>query len=381
MLLAADREEASGRLSTLDPEHVLTAAAPPGDRPVAFLLSGQGSQYPNMGRGLYDAEPSFRDDVDLCCQLLQPHLGLDLRELLFVEEEAMGTAGERLQQTALAQPALFVIAYATARLWMSWGVRPAALLGHSLGEYVAACLSGVISLEDALAVVALRGRLMQRMPPGAMLAVPLREEEVLPLLGERLALAAVNGPSACVISGPADAVEALREQLENTDGLTCRRLHTSHAFHSSMMDPILPPLRERLRKARLSAPRIPYLSNVTGTWILPEEATDPEYWVRQLRQAVRFADGAAALLEEPRRILVEVGPGDALATMARRHPVRGPEHTVISSLRHPKEAEPDQRFLLNALGRLWLAGGTVSWEGFYARERRQRTPLPTYPFE
>jgi amino acid adenylation domain-containing protein len=386
MLLAADREEAAGRLSTLDPEHVLTAAAPPGDRPVAFLLSGQGSQYPNMGRGLYDAEPSFRDDVDLCCRLLQPHLGLDLREVLFVqaefvEAEAAGKAGERLQQTALAQPALFVISYATARLWMSWGVRPAALLGHSLGEYVAACLAGVISLEDALAVVALRGSLMQRMPPGAMLAVPLREEEVLPLLGERLALAAVNGPAACVVSGPADAVEALRERLENTDGLTCRRLHTSHAFHSSMMDPILAPLRERLRKARLSAPRIPYLSNVTGTWIRPEEATDPEYWVRQLRQAVRFADGVAALLEEPRRILVEVGPGDALATMSRRHPARGPEHTVIASLRHPKEAEPDLRFLLNALGRLWLAGGTVSWEGFYVRERRQRTPLPTYPFE
>ncbi len=379
MLLAADREEAVGKLSTLDPEHVLTAAAPPGDRPVAFLLSGQGSQYPNMGRGLYDAEPSFRDDVDLCCRLLQPHLGLDLREILFVEGETTAAA-ERLQQTALAQPALFVIAYATARLWMSWGVRPAALLGHSLGEYVAACLAGVISLEDALAVVALRGRLMQRMPPGAMLAVPLREEEVLPLLGERLALAAVNGPSACVVSGPADAVEALRERLES-DGLTCRRLHTSHAFHSSMMDPILAPLRERLRKARLSAPRIPYLSNVTGTWIRPEEATDPEYWVRQLRQAVRFADGVAILLEEPRRILVEVGPGDALATMARRHPARGAEHTVIASLRHPKEAEPDQRFLLNALGRLWLAGGTVSWEGFYVRERRQRVPLPTYPFE
>ncbi|RPH55939.1 polyketide synthase, partial [bacterium] len=374
MLLAASREEAVDRLATLDPEHVLTDLAPPGDRPVAFLLSGQGTQYPNMGRGLYDAEPSFRDDLDLCCRLLLPHLGLDLREVLFVEPDREEEAAERLQQTALAQPALFVIAYATARQWMAWGVRPSALLGHSLGEYVAACLAGVISLEDALALVALRGSLMQRMPPGAMLVVPLREGEVQPLLGETLSLAAVNGPTACVVSGPAEAVEALREQLEE-QGLTCRRLHTSHAFHSAMMDPVLAPFRERLRKVRLAPPRIPYLSNVTGTWLRPEEATDPEYWVRQIRRAVRFADGVAALFAEPRRILLEVGPGDALATLARRHPARGPEHAVLSSLRHPKDPEPDQRFLLNALGRLWMAGGTVSWERFYAGERRRRTPL------
>ncbi len=377
VLLAANRAEAATRLSTLDPEHVLTLTAPPGDRPVAFLLSGQGSQYPGMGHGLYQAEPSFRDDVDTCCRLLLPHLGLDLKDVLFATDDG---ADERLRQTALAQPALFVLDWATARLWMRWGVRPGALLGHSLGEWVAACLAGVLGLEDALALVALRGALMQRMPPGAMLSVPLPEAEVLPRLGAHLSLAAVNGPAACVVSGPEEAVEALRATLE-AEERTCRRLQTSHAFHSAMMDPVLQPLADRLRKVRLAPPRIPYLSNLTGTWIRAEEATDPQYWVRQLRNAVRFADGVAALLEEPRRILIETGPSDALSTLARRHGARTVEHTVLASLRHPKEPENDQKFLLAALGRFWLAGGTVSWEGLAAGERRRRVPLPTYPFE
>ena len=331
-----------------------------------------------MGRGLYDSEPSFRADVDLCCRLLLPHLGLDLREMLFREEDE--AASERLQGTQLAQAALFVVSWATARLWMSWGVRPEAMLGHSIGEYVAACLAGVFSLEDALAVVAVRGRLMSQMPPGAMLGVPLPETEVLPLLGEELSLAAVNRPAVSVVSGPVEAVEELSARLA-LQGLTCRRLHTSHAFHSRMMEPVLQPFVEQVKRVRLEPPRLPFLSNVTGTWIRPEEATDPAYWARQLRQGVRFADGVALLLAEPHRILLEVGPGNTLSTLARQHPAAGPGHAMIASLRHPKQAEPDTAVLLQAVARFWLAGGEIDWTGFWAGERRRRLALPTYPFE
>jgi amino acid adenylation domain-containing protein len=377
-LLASDLADAAIALETLDPERLLNHAPEAGDRPVAFLFPGQGAQYLGMGRGLYDSEPTFRADVDLCCRLLLPHLGLDLREMLFREEDE--AASERLQGTQLAQAALFVVSWATARLWMSWGVRPEAMLGHSIGEYVAACLAGVFSLEDALAVVAVRGRLMSQMPPGAMLGVPLPEAEVLPLLGEELSLAAVNRPAVSVVSGPVEAVEELSARLA-LQGLTCRRLHTSHAFHSRMMEPVLQPFVEQVKRVRLEPPRLPFLSNVTGTWIRSEEATDPAYWARQLRQAVRFADGVALLLAEPHRILLEVGPGNTLSTLARQHPAAGPGHAMISSLRHPKQVEPDAAVLLQAVARFWLAGGEIDWTGFWAGERRRRLALPTYPFE
>jgi amino acid adenylation domain-containing protein len=383
MLLCRDRDDALAALG--DPGRLRTAVHRPGDRPVAFLFTGQGSQYPDMGRGLYEAEPSFRDDVDRCARLLEPQLGFDLRAALFVEDAASKEAAARLRQTEVTQPALFTVSWATARLWTSWGVKPSAMIGHSLGEYVAACLAEVMTLEDALALVALRGRLMQRMPPGAMATVELPEAEVAPLLGEELSrgelsLAAVNRPSDCVVSGPADAVDRLLAELARRD-VGCRRLHTSHAYHSRMIEPMLRPFAEAVAKVRLEPPRIPYVSNVTGTWIRPEEATDPAYWARHVRATVRFADGLGELLAEPRRILLEVGPGSTLASLARQHPARGEGHAVLSSLRHPKEDEADLPFLLDALGRLWLAGGEVDWAGFYAGETRRRVPLPTYPFE
>ncbi len=222
--------------------------------------------------------------------------------------------------------------------------------------------------------------MMQRLPGGSMLAVPLPEAEVLPLLSADLSLAAVNRPSLTVVAGPTPAVEALRADLA-ARGIEGRLLHTSHAFHSAMMDPILAPFAERVRKVKLSPPRLPYLSNVTGTWIRPEEATDPLYWADHLRQAVRFADGAAELLREPDRVFLEIGPGNVLTTLVRQHPARTPGHAVLSSLRHPREKEDDGAFLLNALARLWLAGVEVDWSGLHTHERRRRVPLPTYPFE
>jgi phthiocerol/phenolphthiocerol synthesis type-I polyketide synthase E len=349
----------------------------PRERPVVFLFPGQGAQYPGMGWDLYQGEAVFRTEVDRCAEILAPHLGLDLRAVLYPPEQATAEAAARLARTALAQPALFTVEYALARLWMSWGVAPQAMLGHSVGEWVAACLAGVFSLEDALALVAERGQLMDSLPAGAMTAVPLSEADLVPLLGDRLALAAVNEPERTVASGPEDAVLALEQTLA-ARGIECRRLHTSHAFHSAAMEPALAPFAARVRERPRQRPNLPYLSNVSGTWITAGEAEDPEYWARQLRSTVRFADAVTEVLADPERILLEVGPGQALATLARR---RAEGRVVLSSLRRPDEPGEDLPRLLTALGRLALAGVGIDWNGFFAGERRRRVPLPTYPFE
>ncbi len=383
MVVCQDTEDAISALTTLDARRVFSRIHESGEPPVVFLFSGQGAQYVNMGRDLYRDEPAFRREVDRCCELLRPHLGLDLRNLLYPDHPdsaAAADAAQQLQQTAITQPALFVIEYALAQLWRSWGVQPQAMVGHSIGEYVAACLAGVFSLEAALELVALRGQLMQSMPPGDMIAVPLPAERLQPLLSTELSIAVINGPTTCVAAGTPQAVEALRQQLTQAD-IEHQHLHTSHAFHSPMMEPIIAPFTERVRQVHLSPPSIPYLSNVSGTWITAEEATDPTYWARHLRQTVRFSENVQELLHDPSRILLEVGPGRTLSTLVNLHPEREPEQVVLTSLRHPQEQQPDLPFLLTTLGKLWLAGGTVDWASLYAHEHRCRVPLPTYPFE
>jgi acyl transferase domain-containing protein/acyl carrier protein len=347
---------------------------------LAFMFPGQGAQYVDMGRELYQTEAIFREQVDRCAALLQPHIGMDLRSLLYPNQPNPEAAAEQLKQTCFAQPALFAIEYALAQLWMSWGISPQAMLGHSIGEYVAACLAGVMSVEDALALVAIRGRLMQQMPAGAMLAVSLPEAEVKSLLNEKLSLAASNAPSLCVVSGTLDAVDAIEAQL-TAKGVECRRLHTSHAFHSQMMDSILKPFIEEVKKVKLNPPQIPFISNVTGTWITAAEATNPGYWATHLRQTVRFSEGISTLLQQPNRILLEVGAGRSLCTLAKQHSHQATGQVVLPSLRHPQEQNSDIAFLFHILGRLWLAGVSVNWSGFYAGEQRHRVPLPTYPFE
>ena len=409
-LVCQSADDARIALETLDPARLLSAAHDRSARPVVFLFSGQGSQYVEMAEGLYQSESVFRAELDRCAELLQPHLGLDLREVLYPSDRQPAASGaatngaaanghaatnghahaasdpsssalrRELDQTWLAQPALFAVEYALARLWMSWGVHPQAMIGHSIGEYVAACLAGVFSLEDALALVAERGRLMQGLPAGAMLAVSLAERDLLPLLGEELSFGAINGPDACVVSGPSEAVERLERRL-TARGIHSRRLHTSHAFHSVMMDPILDVFTQRVERCTLNPPRLPYISNVTGMWAAAADVTDPRYWARHLRQAVRFADGLGELLKDSDSLLLEVGPGRALTTLALRHPARAADQTVISSLRHPQDQIADSAFATSALGKLWLAGAPVDWDGFYAHERRRRVALPTYPFE
>jgi natural product biosynthesis luciferase-like monooxygenase protein len=378
-LVCRDGTDAVEALESLDPRRVVAGLREPKPRPVVFMFPGQGSQYVGMGRELYESEATFRAAVDDCAARLTPLLGLDLRAVLYPPAE-QAEAAAQLAQTALTQPALFVVEYAMARLWMEWGVRPWAMVGHSIGEYVAACLAGVFTLDDALALVAARGRLMQSAEPGAMTAVGLPEREVLALLGPDLSLASVNAPSQCVVAGTFEAVADFEARADER-GAVCRRLHTSHAFHSHMMEPILGAFRAEVGRVKLSAPRLTYVSNLTGAPVTAAEATDPDYWVRHLRQAVRFGDGVAGLFGEPDAILLEVGPGRTLMTLTRWHPQKGAGHAVLTSLPHPDEQTSALHSALYNLGRLWLAGVEVDWQKFYARERRRRVTLPTYPFE
>jgi len=372
-------EEAIRVLETRDSRTVFSAKNERPDPRIVFLFPGQGVQYAHMGEELYANELFFREQVDICCALLRRHLNVDLRDLLFPDSDYSEEAGRRLKQTALTQPALFTIEYALASLWIKWGIVPTAMIGHSIGEFVAACLSGVFSLEQAILLVARRGLLMDSMPAGAMMAVPLSEKEVQELLDHNIALAAVNAPSFSVLSGPSDAIELLSQKLLER-GVLCRPLHTSHAFHSSMMDPIVVPFVKEVEAFGLMPPSIPYISNVTGTWITAEQAVNPAYYGQQLRRTVRYAAGVGELLRNPDWIFLEVGPGQTLGTLARQQFDPNAEQFVLSSLGSAHDRS-DHRRTLTALGMLWLHGVIPDWKGFYASERRHRMVLPTYPFE
>lgn len=376
-----DTADAIRVLTALDHRQVFTGLQEPRERPVVMMFPGQGSQYVGMGAELYSHEAVFRAEVDRCAEILKPQLGFDLRDVLFADESRAAEASERLKQTIVTQPALFVIEYALAQQWMSWGVDPAAMMGHSIGEYVAACLAGVFELEDALALVAMRGRLMQSLPPGAMLVLGLPEDEVQALVaGTELSLAAVNAPSLCVVSGPLAVVDELERELSGRN-LVSRRLHTSHAFHSAMMDSILEEFTAAVAGIDLREPQIPYLSNLSGKWITAVEAIDPQYWGRHLRECVRFNAGMVELFADRNRVFLEVGPGRTLSTLLRHHPLKGTTRIVLSSLRHPEEQSGDAENMLTSLGRLWLSGVTVNWSRLHEGERRRRVHLPGYPFE
>lgn len=379
-VVAQNPADGAEALQALDAKRVVTAQCSRDSAPLAFLFPGQGAQYINMGLELYQNEPGFRQQVDLCSELLKPHLGCDLRSILYPGADAVEEARHRLTQTQYTQPALFVVEYSLARLLNEWGLEPQAMIGHSVGEYVAACLAGVFSLEQALALVAARGRLMQSLPQGTMLAVRLKPEEVQPLLGGEISLAAVNGPSLCVLSGPAQAIEALQRDLQ-AEGAISQALHTSHAFHSAMMEPILPAFTELVRNARPQAPQSPYISNLTGDWIKPSEATSPEYWAHHLRHTVQFAPGVGTLLQNQDWVLVEVGPGATLSTLTRQHPARKAQQVVLATMRSAQSQQSDVTTLFHAVGQLWLAGAPIRWSAFHQDQKRRRVKLPTYPFE
>ena len=369
-VVATGPDDAAAALAS--PRRRITGTALPTAPRVAFMFPGQGAQYPGMGSQLYRAEPVFRAAMDECAALLAGTLDEDLREIMFAPD------GEAtLRQTAITQPALFTIEYAVARLWQSWGVEPSAMVGHSIGEFVAATLAGVFSLPDALRVVAARGRLMQGMAPGAMLAVRMDEAALLARLPEKLAIAAVNGPGACVVSGPADDVAGFARQLDH-DGVGNRRLVTSHAFHSPMMKPALAEFRAVVGGIRLQQPRLEFLSNITGDWMTATAATDPSYWASQLIEPVRFGGCLATLLAKDGWLLLECGPGSQLCGLARSQLPAG-QATAVPSLPRPADKRKDAEVLLAAAGQLWTAGVPV--DDGRPGERHRRVSLPGYPWE
>jgi acyl transferase domain-containing protein len=380
-VVCLDVKDAVRALQSQESERVRTTSPERQDRPVVFMFPGQGAQRVNMGRDLYEHEPTFREYIDRCCELLKPHLGFDMRGVLYPRDEEAEGAARLLKQTSVTQPALFVTEYALAQLWMEWGIKPQAMIGHSIGEYVAACLSGVISLEESLVLVATRGRLMQSLPKGAMLAVPLSEQDIRQWLNPHISPAAINAPASCVLSGMSEALAEVEQKLAE-QGITCHRLHTSRAFHSAMMEPILSPFTEAFKGLMLKQPQVPYISNVTGTWVGAAEVQTSDYWAKHLRRPVRFADGVSELCKEPGRIFLEVGFGRTLSGLVKQQlPDDSSETVVLASLHASHEADADVSHMLETLGELWLAGARVDWVGFYSREQRRRLPLPSYPFE
>ncbi|MGF1469581.1 MAG: beta-ketoacyl synthase N-terminal-like domain-containing protein [Sandaracinaceae bacterium] len=378
VLAAASHEEAARLLEDADPRRVLTHNAPE-KVSIAFLMPGGGSQYARMAADLYEAAPVFREHLDRGLDLLRGKHDLDLRPLLFAPKDQLDEVRDELDRVSRQLPAIFIVSVAMARLFESWGVAPDALLGHSLGENSAAHLAGVMDFEECLGLTVLRGHLCEQTEEGAMLSASLPESQLRPLMGEDLDLAVVNAPEATVVSGPPAAVDALQAKLEAMEDVDVRRLAIPTAGHSRLLDPILPPFRDYLRSIRLSPPKIPMLSNTTGTWLTDEQATDPEYWVRHFRGTVRFAENVATLLDGSTRLMVECGPGRALSSLARQQPsFRGGGHSAFPSLRHRDEEVDDFTFFIASLGRVWAAGGDFDWDSLWPGEERVRVELPTY---
>ena len=299
-------------------------------RPVVFLFTGAGEQYVGMTLELYQIEPTFRDVLDQCFSLFRQYMDIDLKELVFKEKKEqtgkidlrkmLRSQEEILDQTHIAHPLIFSIEYALSKLWIHWGIQPESMMGYSIGEYVAACLAGVFSLEDVVYIVARRSQLIQKLPKGGMLAVGLSTENISPFLSAELSISGVNAPDSCVVSGSLKAIEGLEETLSKKE-IVCRRLKTIHPFHSKLMQPIVDAFNEVLEKISFNPPVLPYISNLTGRWITKDQAIDPLYWLEHLCQPVEFSKGIEELWKDQNRILLEVGPGHTLSTMVLQHPL------------------------------------------------------------
>ena len=346
---------------------------------LVFMFPGQGAQYINMGKGLYDKDKLFREIVDNCAEILKPHLDLDIRELLFPKDNNEESA-KKLEQTVYTQPALFLIEYALAQLLLSYDIKPYSMIGHSIGDYVAACLSGVFSLEDALYIIAMRARQMQNQKPGSMLSVRAGETEISKYLDNDICLAAINSPNLIVLSGPTEKIKETSVKLSEAK-IENKVLFTSHAYHSTMMEPAIKPFVSEFSKIKLNKPNSPFISSLTGTWITDQEATDPNFWASQLRNTVRFSSGILELQKKNNLILIELGPGRALSTMASQHRNQNIKQTVITTLIQPGEKNDDKSNVLNAIGKLWLSGLKIEWSNFYKGKKRRRLHLPTYQFD
>ena len=379
VLVAETHEEAADLLESGDMRRIFNHSVVGADPEVVFMFPGGGAQYAGMARDLYETEPVFQEWIDRGFEVLQPKLDYDIRAVWLPEPADLAAATERLKQPSVQLPLIMIVEYALAQLWMSWGVTPAALVGHSMGENTAACVAGVMSFEDCVGLVLLRGQLFDTVPAGGMLSVPMAAEDLKPLLGDDLDLAGLNAPELTVVSGPQAALDALAETLKKQD-VDCQRIPIDIAAHSRMLDPILGRFGEYLRSIDLSPPTIPFLSNRSGDFITDEEATSPDYWVGHLRNTIRFADCITTLSQEPERVYLEVGPGKALSSLAQMS--AGVEvNQVVSSLRHPDQDIADDAYFLGVIGRLWATGVEVDWDQVWGDAKRRRVPLPTYAFQ
>ena len=372
-----DQQDAITVLEAAEHDNVfISESAPSTDNSdhVVFLFPGQGAQHIGMARGLYESEPVFAEHFDRCAAGFGDELGVDLRAAIFD-----GTARD-LERTDRTQPALFTVEYALAKLFETYGVRPAALAGHSIGEYVAGTIAGVFDIKTAIKVVSMRARLMHAAPRGVMVAVALSPDALAEHLGDDVDIAAINEPGGCVVAGSEESIRQFSDRLTER-GIVARRVRTSHAFHSRLMDSMIPEFTGFLSRQTLREPQIPLLSNVTGTWLATGEATNPATWARQVRSTVRFADEVDVLLADPNRILVEVGPGGTLTASATRHPRWSSGHRAVRLMRHHAQNRDDRDAFLLSLGQLWEAGVEVDWAPLRGGQRPQLLTLPGYPFE
>jgi acyl transferase domain-containing protein/acyl carrier protein len=378
MFVCKTHDEMIDILTTQDQEKVSFGCQEENDTTVIWMFPGQGTQYSNMGKTLYNNEPVFTEVIDQCAGLLEQHIGLDIRDILYPGDENKADASEQLNQTAITQCALFSIEYALASLWKSWGIQPAGMIGYGVGEYTAACIAGVFSLEDALALVARRASLVQQTPEGAMLLVSLPEDVIKTRIDGDLSIAAVNGPGACVVSGEKAKIESFKQKMIS-ENVECRLLHTSHAFHSRMMEPVAGDFKSAFGNITLQAPEVPFISNVTGTWITASEAQDPGYWAAHLSSRILFYQGINEIMKRSHGIFLELGPGTALSSLVAST-IPGTQ-VSINSLPDPGEKTGDEEQILKALGRLWLSGVSIDWEQVNRKNSPRRISLPTYPFE
>ncbi|MBC3842412.1 acyltransferase domain-containing protein [Streptacidiphilus sp. 4-A2] len=383
--MARNARDAARALTGAEPGRLIRAdrPAPVEPRETVFLFPGQGGQHVGMAEQLYRRYPGFRADIDACAELAAPALETDLRQVLFPDPEraeAVAAARRGLATMAIGQPAVFAVEYALARLWQSWGVRPGAVLGHSLGAYPAAAIAGVLSLPDAMALVLARGRLLGSVGPGAMLALPLSVEQLGPRLGAELSVAAVNGPGQCVVAGRPDAVRGLQEALA-AEGVEGQLLHISTAAHSHLVEPLLADFEKQVAEVRPQPPELPWISDRSGALVSADEVTDPSFWSGHLRHTVNFSAALGTVLGSGDAALIEVGPGRTLAGLARRHPECAEDRPVVACMPHPADETDGSAVLLDAVGRLWQAGVGIDWSALHADRRPLRVPLPTYPFE
>lgn len=385
MTTGSNAKEIAAALSSLDPRKVQSAIAQE-NRKVVFMFSGLGSQYVDMGLELYQEEPVFFKELNTCFDLLNGLLDYDLKCILYPNRNVkstpvpypLGPGEDPMNQIEIAQLIIFVFEYGLAKLLMNWGITPDAMIGYSFGEYIAACLSGIFSLEDALKLVVLRGKLLRQVHKGGMLSVPLPQDKLKPLLKDELSLAIDNGPS-CVVAGPAKAIDDFETQMK-TKGYLSMRIQTSHALHSRMMEPILKMFEMEVSKVPRNPSNIPFISNVTGNWITPGEAASPTYWATHLRSTVQFDKGINLLLEEPHCLFIEIGPGRDLSSLVSYHFKKESHHKAFNLVPPAQKKISDLYYLLVRIGQMWLYGIKIDWSKFHHNEKRPRTPLSIHPF-